>query len=113
MPKVDDVYQSNSQWLAHADLKGHEIPVTISGCTLEEVGQDKKMVVHFEKKEKALVLNKTNAGRIASAYGNDSDDWIGKELVLYPDTTEYQGNTVPCIRVRVPAKVALDDEIPF
>lgn len=31
---------------------------------------------------------------------DDSDDWKGRRVTLYRDTTHFQGKTVPCIRVR-------------
>jgi hypothetical protein len=113
MPNVDDIYQSQSKWLAHDDLKGREVKLTIAKSKLEEVGDSTKLVVYFTGKEKGLALNKTNARRLGSSYGRDSEGWDGKEVILYPDKTDYQGKEVDCIRVRVPSAIALDDEIPF
>jgi hypothetical protein len=47
-----------------------------------------------------MVMNKTNAKLIASHYGDDTDNWTGKEITLYPTTCQAFGETVPCIRVR-------------
>lgn len=113
MPNVDEIYQSDSKWLSHPDLKGREIKVTIDGSKVEEVGDTHKLVVYFAGKDKGLALNKTNARMIAEAYGRNSDDWSGKEIIMYPTKTEFQGKLVDCIRVRIPTAQALDDEIPF
>jgi len=113
MANVDEVYQSDSKWLSAPDLKGREIKLAIDESKVEEVGENHKLVVYFKGKDKGLALNKTNARMIAESYGKDSDDWSGKEIILYPTKTEFQGKLVDCIRVRIPMAAALDDEIPF
>ena len=60
---------------------------------------------------------------------DDSDQWPGHRIEIYPTTTTMQGKTVDCIRIRPPAQRELpkvkppapkppvaddvDDEIPF
>jgi len=46
-----------------------------------------KAVLYFEGKEKRLVLNGTNTGKLCVAYGNDSEGWLGKEVGL--STVDY------------------------
>ena len=97
------------------DLGNTEIQCTIADVRAEDVsgdGTNRKPVLYFEKKEKGLVLNKTNSTVIASSYGDDTDDWRGKPIVLYPTTTQFQGNLVRCTRVRIPIPVA-ENEPPF
>ena len=92
-----------SKWLAAADLEGDDRIVKIKGITAaEEVGQqkDKRPIVYFQGVEKGMVLNKTNAKRIAKLYGNDTDKWIGKSITLYPSECDFGDETVPCLRVR-------------
>lgn len=47
-----------------------------------------------------LLLNKVNAKVISQLYGKRPSAWVGKWIQLYPTTTERQGETVDCIRVR-------------
>ena len=68
----------------------------------EVLGDNKKLILYFEGKDRGLVLNKTNANNIANAYGDDTDDWIGKQIVLFEAMVDFQGRTVPAIRVRMP-----------
>lgn len=87
------------------DLNGKEVAVTISRVeagTLSGSGgrKAKKPVVYFEGKEKGLALNATNCKTIAKLYGNYTEKWIGKQVTLYPTTTEMAGETVECIRIR-------------
>ena len=85
---------------------------------IEDVGgqgsEEDKPCIYFQGKQKGCVLNRTNAGAIASKYGDDTDDWTGKPVVVYPDQTMFQGKSVDCVRMRIPASVALpEDDIPF
>lgn len=51
-----------------------------------------------------MVLNKTNANNIAFLYGEETDDWQGAEIVLFEAMVDFQGKTVPALRVRGPQK---------
>ncbi len=73
---------------------------------MEELGQgkdkEKKPVLYFEKGPKGLVLNVTNANTITKVYGDDTANWAGKPVEIYPTQTEFKGDMVDAIRVRVP-----------
>lgn len=86
------------------DLPG-DVVVTISEVKAGEVvgnggRKAKKPIVRFEGKEKALLCNKTNAKTIAALYGNDTANWVGKRITLYPTKTQMGGEEVDAIRVR-------------
>src|SRR5262249_10797846 len=66
------------------------------------MGDDFKPVVYFNGKEKGVVLNKTNSYTIATAYGDETNDWFGNEVILFSVMTEYGGKHTPAIRVRIP-----------
>ncbi len=114
-----------SKYFKAADLDGQPKLVIISRWATEEVGKqrDHKPVLYFQGEDKALVCNVTNARTIAKILDTrDIDAWIGKEIVLYPTTTEFAGEMMDCIRVarkgaKPPQpKTAKDDsidEIPF
>ena len=92
-----------SKWLAAADLKDEPKDVQIKQIIpSEEVGSEKqkKPILFFKGVEKGLVLNKTNAKRIAKLYGNDTDEWIGKFITIYPSECDFRDETVQCIRVK-------------
>jgi hypothetical protein len=120
-----------SKYLKASDLQDRNVSVIMSHVELEDVGDvERKPVLHFEGKNKGLVLNKTNSRVIAGAYSDDTDAWAGKPLVLFPAMVDFRGDSVEAIRVKVPpARQAspkpplrqetenpaayLDDEIPF
>ncbi len=92
-----------SDYLRADDLKGRQVKVTIEGVTVEKLGEDTKPVLHFVGKDKGLVLNKTNAMLIASAYGPETEGWVSKEIEVRPDKTSFGGRIVDCLRVSIPA----------
>jgi hypothetical protein len=63
-----------------------------------------------------MPLNMTNWDSVAAIAGDDTDDWPGHRVELYPTTTTLRGNTVECTRVRapkVPPAADTDNKIPF
>ncbi len=100
-----------SRYLKAGDLKNKTVKVAIKEITFEEIGQerDKKPVMFFEKVEKGLVLNKTNAIEIGATHGEQMDGWVGKEIELFSQMVPFQGQNVPAIRVRAVAPAAEAD----
>jgi hypothetical protein len=116
--KVSEV--TGGDLLKAADLGDAEVPVVIAEVSLKEFkndagGTDKKFLITFQNKKKGLVANKTNSKRIAKMYGEDTDDWIGKEIVLYVDhEVTFGSDMVSAIRVRGPQKITSGpQEVPF
>lgn len=110
-----------SSYLKAADLQGRRVIVAIDKVVMEDIGGEHKPVVKFQGKDRGIVLNKTNAAMIAEIAGSDeTDDWKGVKVTLYPTKTDFQGKRVDCIRVdyvengakRPPAPVE-DDSVPF
>lgn len=91
-----------SDYLKAADLAGRNIRVTMSHVEMKDIGDDHKPVLYFVGKEKGIVLNKTNSNNIGAAYGDETDAWKGKDIVLYPAMVDFQGRSVEAIRVRPP-----------
>ena len=100
---IDSAFPSN--YLKASDLGDKQPIVTIDRIEVEPIGRDKeiKPVLYFQGKEKGLVLNKTNAKKIAEITGSkDTDDWAGCQVKIYATETEFAGETVECIRVKAP-----------
>lgn len=102
MPRMNDMFPS--KFLTAADLDEQERTFTVSGIDTEIVGQgdeaESKWVLYFNDAEKGLVLNKTNANSISGALGDNTDDWIGRQVVLYPTEVAFGGKMVAAIRVK-------------
>lgn len=98
--RIDAAFPST--YLKAADLQGRNVTVIISHVRMEDVGDDHKPVLYFQGKEKGLALNKTNSNNISVLYGYETDDWTGKPIELFEAQVDYQGKSVPAIRVRAP-----------
>lgn len=101
-----------SKYLKAADLKGRQVSVKMERAEYELIGDDRKLILYFQGKEKGLVLNKTNANNISMIYGDDTDDWTGGEIILFESMVDYQGRTVPAIRVKAPVRKAVNATSP-
>lgn len=116
MAKVSDYYSDNSEWLKGEDMADKEVKVRIASFEETKFDNDPlpKISLRFEGAKKGLTLNKTNARKIAAAYGDYCENWVGKEIIVYGDKVEYQGRLVDGIRVRIPpAQQQDDDDLPF
>ncbi len=104
MTTVSEAFPSN--YLKAADLNNRTVKVAINKVVFEEIGQNKesKPIVYFDKVQKGLVLNKTNAVEIAATHGDQMEDWTGKEIELFSQMVPFQGQNVPAIRVRAVAE---------
>ncbi len=112
--------QSDSKDLKAGDFINCNIKVSISGVEIrnydEKEGQpaNSKPALSFNGKDKQLVLNATNTKTLCTAYGNDSDSWIGHEIGLtvkdYSDKGFGHGWVVRPLDIAEPD---FDDSIPF
>lgn len=96
-----------SKYLKAADLKGNKITVKMDRVEAETVGDDSKVILYFQGKDKGLVLNVTNKNMIVDLYGPETDDWIGQPIVLYEAMVQYQSKMVPAIRVSGPPRAMM------
>lgn len=113
--KVDEFYATESQYLKAADLGGRKHKLTIESVQVVEFkDKSRKAAIKFKGRQKGLVLNKTNAQLIGKQHGQDMEGWGGKDIIIYPTTTDFGGEMVDCIRVeQVIPEAAPDDDIPF
>jgi hypothetical protein len=107
MARVSEVYGGN--WLEKEDIGDRQVVVTIESITIHEMNDGKrKAAVHFVGKEKALLVNVTNATAIEAITGTDEmDAWVGTRVCLYTDpNVMYQGKRVGGLRVKAAAPTA-------
>lgn len=100
--RISEAYPT--KYISAPDLQGQTVRVVIDRVEMDKVGEDTKPVVYFQGKEKGLVLNKTNANAIAGGYGDETNDWSGGELELFPIMTDFQGKPVEAVRCRLPLR---------
>jgi hypothetical protein len=103
--RKDDVFPS--KYLKAADLNGKARVLEIAEAPLETLKnasgeQQQKIVLYFVGESKRLPLNLINWDSVAEIGGEDTDDWPGARIEIFPSTTQMGGKTVPCLRVRKP-----------
>jgi hypothetical protein len=101
--KISNAFPSKYLRADDIDARGGQLTHTIRKVVLEEVGQDRveKPVVYVRDTPCGLVLNRTNATRLAASLGDETNDWIGQQIVLETEQVPMGGRIVPAIRVRV------------
>jgi len=109
-----------SKYLKQSDVTD-EVVVSVQALKKVNVARDDedadyKWTIKFHEFSKPLVLNVTNLKRMAKALGDDTDDWIGNQVVLFVDPDiEFGGNVVGGLRVKAvrshasKAKAAISD----
>lgn len=109
-PKTSEMRES--KFLRKEDV-GRGVLATIAGCikkntAMEGAEPEHKWCLTFQELDKPLVLNATNTQLCEQICGSDdTDDWIGKRIVLYTDpNVSYAGKLVGGIRVRAPKPTA-------
>jgi hypothetical protein len=113
--KRDDLFPS--KYFRAADLGGKPLDVAIKSTTVETLknmqgNNEDKPVLNFVGQKKSLVLNRTNFDSVAELHGDETDEWVGKRIQLYPATTRVGGKLENCVRVRATSAEAFNDSIP-
>lgn len=107
MVDINTIYKSNSDYLKAEDIGTEMWTVTIYSADVKAWDNgDKKVVLEFNEVDKSMPLNLTNSRAIADIYGGDTDNWLGKEIMLFTMPVDYQGKMVQAIRVRAPQKAS-------
>lgn len=107
MPSYKTAFGS---FLKQEDLQGKAVRVQIAHVGPEEVKDEngkmeKKLLMHFVGKDKALILNRTNCEAVEAILGTDDyEAWIGAKVILFTDpTVKFGGKTVGGLRIRADA----------
>lgn len=101
MAKVSDMVLS--RFLRKEDLDD-DLLVTVKSVKLEDMPGDdgeRRWVAYFRELPKGLVLNVTTIRTLESAFGGDTDDWIGAKVTLFVDPgVQFKGKVVGGVRLR-------------
>lgn len=89
-------------------IVGTEVPLKMTSIFFEDMPDHKgnkvtKVTLGFQGSKKRLVLNKTNAKRIALIHGPDTDSWKGKQITLITERVQAFGKTHNAVRIKVNA----------
>lgn len=105
MVKVGDIYKTSSQLLNVARVEELGLWLTslkIANVQVQQLRDRQKIVLELTdgKESYNLPLNRTNAIILAESYGEDTDTWIGKEIILQKVKRAFQGRLVDAIEVK-------------
>jgi len=103
--KLDEMFPS--RYVRGNDLQGRAVTVTIARVQTESMRPNpkspelQKFVLYTVEGKKGVVLSKTLASQISQVLGSDeSDDWLGKKVRLYPEPMTVAGVQRVAIRAR-------------
>ena len=123
--KISDMIPS--KYLKQSDVE-EPMKVTIQAVKKVNVAKDDetpefRWTIKFNEFDKPMVCNSTNLKRLALALGDESDDWIGNQVVLYVDAeVEFGGKITGGLRLRglkqskaptKPTQIDDDETLPF
>jgi hypothetical protein len=118
-----------SKYMKQGDIDGDTI-VTVQkigkgNVAPEDQPPENKWMIRFKELPKPMVLNSTNIQALEKCLGEETDNWIGKEVILYVDpNVSYGGKVTGGLRIKSAAPAAapkrvstsmsdLEDDIPF
>lgn len=128
---VSEFTDSSSGLLKKEDIGKARPVVMIERVEVTEFDGQRKLVLHFQGKQKGLALNKTNTQVMALTFGNESDHWLGQMVELWVDPyVTFSGKMVGGIKITPrsqpiaapppppaaaagPAGAPFNDDIPF
>lgn len=104
MPNINDMVAS--KYLKQADIPDPVI-VTVQGVKQVNMAKDDeapelKWCIKFREYDKPMALNSTNIHIAAKVFNsNDTEGWLGKEIILYTDpNVSFGGQVVGGLRLR-------------
>ena len=106
--KTQDVFPTR---FVKAEDLDREVPALIEKVVLEEVfnpatkSNATHPILYVNGGKKGVLLNKTNWFAIAEEYGDESDAWRGKAIVLYAREVSTPDGPQPAVRIKIPITV--------
>ena len=98
---ITQIMKSDRKYLGKEDVTTTGTDAIIAMVVIGEVGDDVKPILSFMGGLKPMVLNKTNAGVLSSLFGEETDNWSGKQINVYCDPhVTYQAQVVGGVKVR-------------
>lgn len=103
--KRSDVFKS--KYLSKDDLHT-PLVLTVKDVAMQTVqnedGNDDVPVMEFREDVKPMIVkNQTNWSNLEEAFGDDTDNWIGKKIEVYVDpNVMFKGKKTGGVRIRIP-----------
>ena len=89
----------NSNYIKGEDIAQNVlIEATIASVKMKEFEDGEKSVVALED-GRQLILNQTRLKALIGAFGPNSENWIGKSVILSRGLAPYAGKIVPAVKI--------------
>jgi hypothetical protein len=102
--KLTEMFPSNLLKAQDVTDAGGEMPLTISKIDMKEFdgdnGSKERKPIIFFANDKQMVCNKTNGTTLGEMFGNETDEWIGKQITLIVQSVDFAGKSTPAIRIK-------------
>jgi hypothetical protein len=87
--------------LKATDLSTTPTVVEIVSATKREFDGKDKVVIHTTGfSGRGLTLNQTRLDALAETLGDETDDWIGKEIIVKRGSAQFKGQRVAAIEIQ-------------
>ena len=102
--KISEIYPK--KYANGEDLKGKPFTFTVSRVEFEALHPQpgapaiNKPVLYFAETSKGIILGPTLARQAAAILGDDTDQWPGKRITIYPEKMTVAGQLRTAIRAR-------------
>lgn len=102
--KISELYPR--RYATGEDLKGKAFTLAVARVVLEEMHPqpgapaERKPVIYFDGTSKGIILGPALARQIAGLLGDDTNDWTGKKVTIYPQSMTVAGTPRTAIRAR-------------
>lgn len=88
-------------YIAAEDLGDKAYNATIAGFGPVAIFDDgERPVLMFKEFKKGLVLKPSIVSVLIWLHGDETDDWVGKQIQLYNELVTFKGKTAPAVRLR-------------
>jgi len=92
-----------SRYLSAADVDGQPIDGEIVEVGSERCGTDRprnRLIIKLDSCAKPIVLNATNTTELKSAWGDETDEWLGKHVSVGTHKVRFAGKQVDGLVVK-------------
>jgi len=121
MPDISDLLVSDSPYSKAKEFEDFNETVTITEVGTDQYQDNPPFVwIKFAELDKPCKLNKTIARGLAANFGNDTDQWVGRIVVVVsvpsqtPDGTPTRSFNISAKKPKIKGKDKVgDDDIPF
>ena len=94
------------RFLKGDEFAGKEMKLTIKEIKKEKVYSRQKnenqdmLVIYFEGGTRGVLLKKERATDIKNIHGDDTDEWIGKDVIMYTEKKKARDGIFDVIRFK-------------